>query len=348
MSHSPSLLLRIRFAFVGSSHSTTALRGGVIAATLGAFASVGSGASDVALAFVLADPGLQAVPYSAFTIERERRIIASTEPIAACDRLSFQRDNRDGVKRVVLATGLSGRNLVLDASAPELVIACPTANAPRPTLSAAALRILRDVASPDRAVEHEQVTAQRHSGAWARSASTRGGATDTVAAATAPANLNVPVLSADRAYLVAGKRALSLTWIGGKPPFSIALRRAGERAPLFDQADIRGRHVQLPVIDLQPGRHEILVTDSTGNGFAENQLIVVEADRLPAMPATLKTATVSSDERALLFAYYLEGVDNGRWTFEALQRVATLSADFAAAAAWLSGYGEWSPAPVPR
>jgi len=313
----------------------------VIAATLGAFASVGVGASDVALAFVLADPGLKAVPYTAFTIERQRRIIASTEPIAACDRLRFQRDNRDGVKRVVLATGLSGRNLVLDASAPDLVIACPTANASRPTLSAAALRFLRDVASPDRAVEHEQVTAQRHSGAWARSASTRG-------AAVAPATVVVPVLSADRAYLVTGKRALSLTWIGGKPPFRVVLRRAGGSAPLFEQADIRGRSVQLPAIDLQPGRHEILVTDSTDNGFAEDQLIVVQANQLPAMPATLKAATVSTDERALLFAYYLEGVDNGRWSFEALQRVAALPADFAAAAAWLSGYGEWSPAPAPR
>lgn len=341
MSHSPSVPLRVRFAFVGSAHSTTAFCGRVIAATLGAFASVGVGASDGALAFVLADPGLKAVPYSAFTIERERRIIASTEPIAACDRLSFQRDNRDGVKRVVLATGLSGRNLVLDASAPDLVIACPTANAPRPTLSAAALRFMRDVASPDRAVEHEQVTAQRHSGAWARSASTRG-------AATAPATVDVPVLSADRAYLVTGKRALSLTWIGGKPPFRVVLRRTGERAPLFEQADIFDRRVQLRAIDLRPGRHEILVKDSTDNGFAEDQLIVVQANQLPAMPAALKAATVSTDERALLFAYYLEGVDNGRWSFEALQRVAALPVDFAAAAAWLAGYGEWSPAPAPR
>jgi hypothetical protein len=53
----------------------------------------------------------------------------------------------------------------------------------------------------------------------------------------------------------------------------------------------------------------------------------------------LKSPGLGDEARALFYADYLAALDDGRWTLEALQRVAALPAQSPAVRQWLLRYG---------
>lgn len=263
--------------------------------------------------FALPEPSIKAVPYNAFVIRRGTTKIASTEVIQACDVVEFLPNNTGNVKRVVLATTYSGRNIVLDAWQPNHTVAC-NSSAPKATLSDAALAVWRNVVSPDREVE-------------ARPAATRG------------CNLNQPMLESDGSYLVSGPRELVVAWTAGCAPFRVRLSRNDSDQTVVEQTDIRAQRIRLVRAELKPGMYTMRTSDtSSGAPFVEDKLTVVDAANLPVAPSAITTSQLSADERALLYVFYLDGLDKGRWRFEAAQRAAELEMRMPAARAWLADF----------
>jgi hypothetical protein len=281
------------------------------------------------IAFALPDPTTKAVPYSAFVITRglaqDAKTVASTEPIQACDFINFNPNNAAGVKRVVFATTYSGRNIVLQADKPSVAMPCNSQTAKGTTLSAAAERVWREVVTPARVTTVE------------RPAISRNPLQDPDCNDPGYREPELPFFTAPQARVVAGNRSLFLNWTEGKAPFRVTLTNAETKQVLADVTVPKAREVLLPELNLAPGRYELQVADACKNGIRENNLVAVAKD-LPQTPAPLKSARITNDERDLLYVFYLEGLEDGGWTFEALQRAKKLAPRVPAAARWIVGY----------
>lgn len=292
------------------------------------------------VAFALPDAVTKDVPYAAFRIERgdgsRLQTVASQNAIAACDTLVFVPDAVKGVSRVVFATAVHGRNIVIDKEHPRAVVACAGGKAQKVALSDAALRVWRDVVSPDRGSAVERPASTRGQEAATKGAA---GSTDTGCGHAIPGPC-APVFDASESRIAAGERALYVTWIGGTGPFSVEVVAAETGKRIAVANGIQARHVTLPTAVYTPGRHELVVLGADRNGFSERDLIVVSPETLPAMPQANGVEKLSADERELVRLYWLEGVANGVWAFEAMQRAASLAARQPGAAQWLSFYGE--------
>jgi hypothetical protein len=153
--------------------------------------------------------------------------------------------------------------------------------------------------------------------------------------------LVVPALAGPQANLVAGRRALYVAWTGGVAPFSVQLAAADGREVALRSA-VEAHSTRLPAADLSPGQYTLRVRNRAGHrieGIRDDAVFVVADGTLPALPDTLKHPSLSDEARTLFYADYLTAQEDGRWTLEALQRVAALPGQSAAVRQWLLRYG---------
>lgn len=270
-------------------------------------------------AWIEPDAQTRQLPLSAIRVQRGK-VTTTVEDgaLRSCDVV--QLINPSAVVRITLA---DARRIRLDADTPgrEASIPCD-----RPGLLAGAWAAIRAYAtqSDDRAV---QTAAMASRG--------RGG----------QAGLQIPVLQAPHPRLVAGPRKLYLRWTGGQAPFRVRLQRHGERSVLAERSGITGQEVWLPAVELKPGRYRIEVAPASGDALAEENLVVVAASDAPRLPPELGDAGGLPQPARLLFgADYLVALGDGRWEFEALQRVAPWADKSAAARDWLVRHAESSGA----
>lgn len=268
-------------------------------------------AADVA-GWVEPDPVTQVVATSAFRLDRAGKTIAYPEAgLNACDKLTLIDDK--AIVRVRLASNL---RMQLDAATPDRQIEVPCDQRGIAANLAAALR------------------------AMIRSTEQRKAKVAGLTRDIAP--LALPALVAPQANLVAGGRALYVSWTGGVGPFSVQLLNAAEGREVASQANIERHWVRLPVAELAAGNYTLWVRNRAGyrvEGIREDGLAVVAPSALPAMPDVLKSAGLPDEARTLFYADYLAGQDDGRWTLEALQRVAALPGQSPAVRQWLHRYG---------
>ena len=153
-----------------------------------------------------------------------------------------------------------------------------------------------------------------------------------------PTPFKVPSLSANRSQIVAGERALYVSWVGGANPFSVTLTKA-ETGQVIAHASASGEDcaVRLPRTHLQPGRYDLTVADANNVKEEEDSLFVTPD--APGMPDPLKIEDVPAEARDLYFATWLSVIDGGRWAFEAEQRVAAMDCRSVAVQDWLSQRG---------
>lgn len=156
-----------------------------------------------------------------------------------------------------------------------------------------------------------------------------------------PATFRIPALTTDVSYLAPGSRPLFVSWRGGAAPFSIALMNSESGALLASAAGIQGCSSRLASVDLKPGRYQLSINDANGVSLQEENLVV--ASVAPELPRALATASLTGDARTLYLATWLAAQDEGRWRFEAVQRVASLDCRAPGARDWLAG---WGGAPV--
>jgi hypothetical protein len=165
-----------------------------------------------------------------------------------------------------------------------------------------------------------------------------GEALDMAATRTAD-DLNVLGLGNFAPQLAAGPRALFVAWSGGLPPFAARLERVGDARPVAESRLIRGRAVDLPRVDLAPGRYVLVVSDAAGTEVRDADVQVVEVRAVPAAPGELAGGDWDPVEKGLLRALFLESFGTGEWRLEALQAVAALPRGDARVKAWLSRSG---------
>ena len=253
------------------------------------------------------------VPTSAFRLERAGKAIAYPDVgLQACDRLKLL--DEKVVVRIRLASNL---RMQLDAETPGLQLEIPCSERSIAASLAAALRAM---------IGGTEQRKQR------------------VAALTRDiAPLALPALFvAPQSSIAAGRRALYVAWTGGVGPYSVQVLRASDGREVVSRANIGAHSVVLPPADIEPGEYSLWVRNRAGyriEGIREDGIVAVAPGAVPTMPEVLKASGLTDEARALFYADYLAVQDEGRWTLEALQRVAALPAQSPAVRQWLLRYG---------
>ncbi len=259
------------------------------------------------------DPKTLVVPTSAFRLDRAGKAIAYPEAgLQACDRLKLL--DEKAVVRIRLASNL---RMQLDAETPGLQLEIPCSERSIAASLAAALRAM---------IGSAQQRKQRV-----------GALTRDIAPLALPA-----LFAAPQSSIAAGRRTLYVAWTGGAGPYSIQLLRTSDGREVVSRANISAHSVLLPPADIEPGEYTLWVRNRAGyriEGIREDGIVAVAPGAVPAMPEVLKAAGLTDEARALFYADYLAAQDDGRWTLEALQRVAALPSQSPAVRQWLLRYG---------
>jgi hypothetical protein len=153
-----------------------------------------------------------------------------------------------------------------------------------------------------------------------------------------PIPFRVPVLTADRSILVAGTRAIFVSWQGGVPPFSVTLSTAETGAVIAKTTGVNACAGRLPRVSLTPGHYRLAVTDANNVAEQEENLFFVVADA-PTTPRELGEADIPEEARQIYTATWMTVLDGGEWAFEAQQRVAAMDCHSAAVQDWLRHWG---------
>ncbi|MDN7177050.1 hypothetical protein M0D69_03265 [Caballeronia sp. SEWSISQ10-4 2] len=154
-----------------------------------------------------------------------------------------------------------------------------------------------------------------------------------------PTKFDVPIFAADQSEILSGDRALFVAWHGGAAPFVVRLSPVDNGTPVAEISNIQSRcSVTLPRTHLFPGRYRLSVVDA--NGTAETETSLIAVTQVPGMPATLESASLPDNERALYYQTWLSATDRGRWAFEAMQNVAAMDCKWAPAKEWLARWGD--------
>jgi hypothetical protein len=157
-----------------------------------------------------------------------------------------------------------------------------------------------------------------------------------------PVGFSIPILRAAKSQVVAGPRALFVSWRGGAAPFQVTLAKADTDELVARQDNVRDTcSARLPKADLAPGRYVLKVADANNRREEEDSLFAVGA--APGMPPELRDAGLPGEVRDLYYATWLTSIDGGTWAFEAQQRVAAMDCRSAAVREWLSRWGEPGP-----
>lgn len=135
----------------------------------------------------------------------------------------------------------------------------------------------------------------------------------------------IPLLEKTAKVLVAGKRALSLTWQKGTPEYKITLKQ-GEKV-LFEKL-VKDQEFQLPELEFTPGEYQVAIKDSEQRQVILSFTVIKELP--PAYPQELtdkSLESLSKPVRLIVQALWLANQEEGKWLFEAYQRVAESSKD---------------------
>lgn len=245
---------------------------------------------------------------SAFTISRDNRLLPKgSNELRACDVVTLV--DSSATVHIVLS---SYQRIDLDQGAPhqQIQISC---NA-KGVWQSAQLVIAR------------LLTAAATAPAQHIIAATRGGGK--------PDPIKVPALGSYNPMLIAGDRSLFIAWTGGVAPYRVRVSQYNGLV-IAEQNEITGTNVMLPAAHFEQGRYSLVVLGADGHGLKENNLTVVDPSRLPPRPSTLDDASLSQADRILLYSYYLEGLGNGEWTLEALQKAASINPPTPASSDWI-------------
>jgi hypothetical protein len=150
-----------------------------------------------------------------------------------------------------------------------------------------------------------------------------------IAAVRGEEPLDLPLLWSDENYVVAGSRALALSWVGGEAPFAVEIGpEAGP--PAIAKAGVTDRGLGPVLVDLTPGPWRLAIHDATGE-TVEGALTVVPTSELPAAPPDQGLEDLPEALREAAYAAWLAEQDDGRWMYEAYLRAGALAGEFAPA-----------------
>lgn len=164
--------------------------------------------------------------------------------------------------------------------------------------------------------------------------------TTRVTLSTRSMDLAAPSFGDGPVSLVAGRRALTLAWRGGHPPYELRLERVTPDASELGAWQVaEGAHFTSPRLELREGGHRLTLRDAAGAEIARELRVV----------ATPPASPIPGDEplHQTLSAAWLAGHEEGRWRFEAYQRVVGLRESYAPAAVLAEALEGGASAPDP-
>lgn len=147
--------------------------------------------------------------------------------------------------------------------------------------------------------------------------------------------LSLPLLAGADGAFAAGRRALSLAWSGGEPPFSVRVYRAADDRTVLAAKDIEARRVRLTGEPVAAGPYELEVRDARGKvaGARLRALAPAELPQMPQIPPAFAAAGPDDRVGRTLEAGWLAGEAGGRLAFEAYQRAGEIAEEHAPARA---------------
>lgn len=139
--------------------------------------------------------------------------------------------------------------------------------------------------------------------------------------------LDLPLLRSEGSTLAAGRRAFTLVWFGGTPPFEVELLQSGDGRKILQAGDLMARELPTRELELLPGSYWLRLWDRAGH-LVERTVEAVPAEDVPRAPAELGLAGLPASWRATAHAGWLAQQDGGRWLLEALLEAAPAAAVF--------------------
>lgn len=116
--------------------------------------------------------------------------------------------------------------------------------------------------------------------------------------------------------LKAGKRALSLSWFNGKPPYQLQITDAKQK--VLWQKQTKAQSIKTGKIDFKAGNTYWLFIKAT-NHTTKRAFEIVE--KLPDYPKPLQNKTLPEKVRRTLQAAWLIKENRIKWSFEAYQQI---------------------------
>ncbi len=229
-------------------------------------------------------------------------------PLNPCDQVALA---QTGVRLLIKL--VNGARIVLNENAPSYEVPCNTSQL---SWSKKFLATLQAFVPPDKGSGDPQIAATR-------------GADD----------LNILGLGTYNPLLIAGHRSVFVAWRNGMAPFKVSLMRGLAGVAPLAAIQVNRRSVDLPAIDLEPGRYVLVVQDANNETVTEDQVRVVKASSRPTRLQTPTEANLDKVELGLLEALSLESQGHGEWRLEALQVLAALPRDDLRVNSWLSRFG---------
>ena len=134
--------------------------------------------------------------------------------------------------------------------------------------------------------------------------------------------LSVPLLESG-IKLEAGKRKLHLAWYGGKGPFKITVSKDGKS--LLRQTSKKAREIVLNKLTLVEGQnYQVQIIDAKKQPTTGNFTIVANLQQIlsSAEARAIKKSGLPPKKQQNLLTAWLAIHEDGKWKFEAYQRVA--------------------------
>jgi hypothetical protein len=150
------------------------------------------------------------------------------------------------------------------------------------------------------------------------------------APASALASLEMPLIPQQGATIAAGRRRFALSWLGGAPPFRVALIGVGDGSIVIEAGGLPRHELQAREIEFQTGHYEFRLSDANGRQVVRS-LEVVPAARVPQPPAEPGTVHLFGDWLAAATAGWLAEQQDDRWLLEAFLQASSLQETFAPA-----------------
>lgn len=230
----------------------------------------------------------------------QRRDGTRVEPAYYMDLLEGDRIEVRGDKPISVRLPGEARPITVERGRPLTV---PTPLAALPLLDASMQRLMRWISSQKSNMAPQPPV----------NAMTRG-----------EGDIEMAVLDGRRRFVAAGQRSLHIVWSGGAPAYRVRLSDAAGRV-IGEASDLPSPRLELRSVALAPGLHTISITDASERQ-ARDPLVfeVVPQGRVPSPPPEMSQG-LPDDDAAVATAVWLAGREDGRWSYEALNRAAPLA-----------------------
>jgi hypothetical protein len=129
------------------------------------------------------------------------------------------------------------------------------------------------------------------------------------------------LLLSNSGRLLESQRALHLSWLGGKPPYTVTITCEKSSEVLTLTAKQPWLQTTMAT-NWTPGKYKVTIKDANGQSVSHSFTVVTDSI---AYPKELQTVQLTPEVRITLQSTWLAAHEGGKWSFEAYQQVAGIA-----------------------